>query len=218
MWYCFMALQMGFRGKGEVLDGWMDGWMDGGIPIRLYCIRAPVVLIKLLTGEKTRSGNEQLCQDLRLFSIWQGVRFSWKIWLAAFAKFRHITQCTKTEYFILMVRWIGFRLLVSAKIVPFSGSDTLWYRFFSVDNVNHDEVDSCLVSVLNNSENEDDDTIVGDKKIDFRFSVSDSELNLSETILEPSRAQVMLLNFVNEDSCVSVFCQRRLMWFCFFDN
>ena len=61
------------------------------------------------------------------------------------------------------------------------------------------------MSVLNNSENEDDDTIVGDKKIDFRFSVSDSELNLSETILEPSRAQVMLLNFVNEDTCVPVF-------------
>ena len=53
-----------------------------------------------------------------------------------------------------------------------------------------------LVNVSNNSENEDDDTIVGDKKIDFRFSVSDSELNLSETILEPSRAQVMLLNFL----------------------
>ena len=69
-----------------------------------------------------------------------------------------------------------------------------------------------LVSVSNNCENEDGDTIVEDKKIDFRFSVSGSELNLSETILEPSRAQVMLLNFVNEDSCVSVFFyQRRLM-------
>ena len=62
-----------------------------------------------------------------------------------------------------------------------------------------------LVSVSNNSENEDDATIVGDKKIDFCFAVSDSELNLSETILEPSRAQVMLLNFVNEDSYDSVF-------------
>ena len=62
-----------------------------------------------------------------------------------------------------------------------------------------------LVSVSNNSENEDGDTIVEDKKIDFRFSVSGSELNLSETILEPSRAQVMFFNFVNEDSCVSVF-------------
>ena len=66
-----------------------------------------------------------------------------------------------------------------------------------------------LVSVSNNSENEDDATIVGDKKIDFCFAVSDSELNLSETILEPSRAQVMLLNFVNEDSCVSVFLSTK---------
>ena len=62
-----------------------------------------------------------------------------------------------------------------------------------------------LVSVSKNSENEDDAKIVRDKKIDFCFAVSDSELNLSETILEPSRAQVMFFNFVNEDSCVSVF-------------
>ena len=75
-----------------------------------------------------------------------------------------------------------------------------------------------LVSVSKNSENEDDAKIVRDKKIDFCFAVSDSELNLSETILEPSRAQVMLLNFVNEDSCVSVFWQRRRIWFCFFVN
>ena len=54
-----------------------------------------------------------------------------------------------------------------------------------------------LVSVSKNSENEDDAKIVRDKKIDFCFAVSDSELNLSETILEPSRAQVMLLNFLN---------------------
>ena len=73
-----------------------------------------------------------------------------------------------------------------------------------------------LVNVSNNSENEDDDTIVGDKKIDFRFSVSDSELNLSETILEPSRAQVMLLNFVNEDTCVPVFLQTRTHVILFF--
>ena len=66
-----------------------------------------------------------------------------------------------------------------------------------------------LVSVSNNSENEDDATIVGYKKIDFCFAVSDSELNLSETILEPSRAQVMLLNFVNEDSHVSVFLSTK---------
>ena len=67
-----------------------------------------------------------------------------------------------------------------------------------------------LVSVSNNSENEDGDTIVGDKKkVDFCFSVSDSELNLSETILEPSRAQVMLLNFVNEDSYNSVFLSMK---------
>ena len=66
-----------------------------------------------------------------------------------------------------------------------------------------------LVSVSKNSENEDDAKIVRDKKIDFCFAVSDSELNLSETILEPSRAQVMLLNFVNEDSHVSVFLSTK---------
>ena len=75
-----------------------------------------------------------------------------------------------------------------------------------------------LVSVSNNSENEDGDTIVEDKKIDFRFSVSGSELNLSETILEPSRAQVMLLNFVNEDSCVSVFLSTKTHMILFFVN
>ena len=77
-------------------------------------------------------------------------------------------------------------------------------------------VKKVLVSVSNNCENEDDDTIVGDKKIDFCFSVSDSELNLSETILEPSRAQVMLLNFVNEDTCVPVFLQTRTHVILFF--
>ena len=72
-----------------------------------------------------------------------------------------------------------------------------------------------LVSVSNNCENEDDDTIVRYKKVDFCFSVSDSELNLSETILEPSRAQVMLLNFVNEDSCFFLSTKTHMiLFFC----
>ena len=150
---------MGFRAKGELLDG----WMDGRIPIRLYCIRAPVVLIliKLLTGEKTRSGNEQLCQDLRLFSIWQGVRFSWRIW--------HTMHKKQSRYFILMVRGIVFRLLVSAKTLSYSGSDTLWsiIHYSTLTMIIMMRVKIVLVSVSNNSENEDDATIVGDKKIDF---------------------------------------------------
>ena len=107
------------------ITGWMDGWKNTHKTV-LYQSTCGANINKITNRRENPVGKRAALLGPQVVFHLTRCQILLKDLAGCICKIlTHHTMHKKTEYFILMVRGIVFRLLVSAKTLSYSGSDTL---------------------------------------------------------------------------------------------